>query len=207
MRRRRAPFSTRPSRCCRSSSGLRSLWQAAKSAPATRSRARRRRCARRSHWIPNADLDYDSWVRIGMAIKGAIGEAGADLFAAWSAQSAKNDAAVTAKTWAGFKPERIGAGTLYHHAHRARLEAGSRRWCSMARRRAMRCIRRQGCWRRCRAIRTRRCRPVLSLCCRRSLRSTVSMACSAAWSSISWRPPYVPSHGSRWARRSRCWAR
>ena len=67
-------------------------------------------------WIPNADLDYDSWVRIGMAIKGAIGDAGADLFAAWSAQSAKNDPAVTAKTWAGFKPTSIGAGTLYHHA-------------------------------------------------------------------------------------------
>jgi hypothetical protein len=67
-------------------------------------------------WIPNADLDYDSWVRIGMAIKGAIGDAGADLFAAWSAQSAKNDPAVTARTWAGFKPKSIGAGTLYHHA-------------------------------------------------------------------------------------------
>ena len=67
-------------------------------------------------WIPNADLDYDSWVRIGMAIKGAIGEAGAELFAAWSAQSAKNDVALTSKTWTGFKPKSIGAGTLYHHA-------------------------------------------------------------------------------------------
>ena len=67
-------------------------------------------------FIPNADLDYNSWVRIGMAIKGAIGEAGADLFAAWSAQSAKNDAAFTAKTWSGFKPRSLGAGTLYHHA-------------------------------------------------------------------------------------------
>ena len=67
-------------------------------------------------FIPNADLDYDSWVRIGMAIKGGIGEAGADLFAAWSAQSAKNESAFTAKTWAGFKPRSIGAGTLYHHA-------------------------------------------------------------------------------------------
>ena len=67
-------------------------------------------------FIPNADLDYDSWVRIGMALKGAIGDAGAELFAAWSAQSAKNDPAFTAKTWAGFKPKRIGAGTLYHHA-------------------------------------------------------------------------------------------
>ena len=55
-------------------------------------------------FIPNADLDYDSWVRIGLALKGALGDAGADLFAAWSAQSAKNDPAFTVKTWAGFKP-------------------------------------------------------------------------------------------------------
>jgi hypothetical protein len=67
-------------------------------------------------WIPNADLDYDSWVRVGMALKGAIGEPGADLFAAWSAQSVKNDASVTTRTFAGFKPTSIGAGTLYHHA-------------------------------------------------------------------------------------------
>jgi hypothetical protein len=67
-------------------------------------------------FIPNADLDYDSWVRIGMAIKGAIGEAGAALFESWSAQSVKNDPVVTAKAWASFKPKSIGAGTLYHHA-------------------------------------------------------------------------------------------
>ncbi len=71
-------------------------------------------------WIKNADLDYDSWLRIGLALKGAIGEAGAELFAAWSAKSAKNDPAVTAKSWASFKPTSIGAGTLYHHA----MEAG-----------------------------------------------------------------------------------
>ena len=66
--------------------------------------------------IPNADLDYDSWVRIGLAIKGAIGEAGAELFAAWSAQAAKNDPDVTARNWAGFRPTSIGAGTIYHLA-------------------------------------------------------------------------------------------
>lgn len=66
--------------------------------------------------IPNADLDYDSWVRIGMALKGALGEDGVDLFAAWSAQSAKNVPETTAKTWASFRPTHIGAGTLYHHA-------------------------------------------------------------------------------------------
>jgi Bifunctional DNA primase/polymerase, N-terminal/Primase C terminal 2 (PriCT-2)/Protein of unknown function (DUF3987) len=67
-------------------------------------------------WIPNADLDYDSWIRIGLALKGALGDAGGDLFAAWSAQSGKDDAAFTAKTWSGLKAERIGAGTVYHLA-------------------------------------------------------------------------------------------
>ena len=67
-------------------------------------------------WLPNDDLDYDSWMRIGMALKGALGEAGADVFATWSAQAAKNDLAYTAKAWASFKPDRIGAGTIYHLA-------------------------------------------------------------------------------------------
>ena len=73
-------------------------------------------------FIPNADLDYDSWVRIGMALKGALGDDGAGLFAAWSAQSVKNVADTTAKAWASFRPTAIGAGTLYHHA----LERGWR---------------------------------------------------------------------------------
>ncbi|MFW5655376.1 MAG: bifunctional DNA primase/polymerase, partial [Roseicyclus sp.] len=50
-------------------------------------------------WLPNAELDYDSWMRIGMALKGALGEEGAALFADWSAQAAKNDPAATAKAW------------------------------------------------------------------------------------------------------------
>ena len=67
-------------------------------------------------YIPNADLDYDSWVRIGMALKGALGEDGWDLFAAWSASCSKDLPEFTLKTWASLKPERIGAGTIYHHA-------------------------------------------------------------------------------------------
>jgi len=66
--------------------------------------------------IPNADLDYDSWIRIGMALKGALGDEGAELFAAWSAQSAKDDPAFTARSWASLNPTHIGAGTIYHHA-------------------------------------------------------------------------------------------
>ncbi|KGJ18764.1 PriCT-2 domain-containing protein [Paracoccus sanguinis] len=67
-------------------------------------------------WLPNAELDYDSWMRIGMAIKGALGEAGGELFASWSAQAAKNVPETTAKAWSSFKPDRIGAGTIYHLA-------------------------------------------------------------------------------------------
>ncbi|MEO5375098.1 MAG: PriCT-2 domain-containing protein [Alphaproteobacteria bacterium] len=67
-------------------------------------------------FIPNADLDYDSWVRIGMALKGALQDDGADLFLAWSAQAVKNVPDTTAKAWASFKPTSIGAGTIYHLA-------------------------------------------------------------------------------------------
>lgn len=66
--------------------------------------------------IPNTDLDYDSWVRIGLAIKGSLGEAGKDIFIDWSDQASKNEPAATEKAWASFRPERIGAGTIYHLA-------------------------------------------------------------------------------------------
>ena len=67
-------------------------------------------------WLPNAELDYDSWMRVGMALKGALGGAGADAFADWSAQAAKDDPQATVKAWISFKPDRIGAGTIYHLA-------------------------------------------------------------------------------------------
>ena len=50
-------------------------------------------------WLPNLELDYDSWMRVGMALKGALGEAGKDLFTDWSAQAAKDVPATTAKAW------------------------------------------------------------------------------------------------------------
>ena len=66
--------------------------------------------------IVNADLPYDDWVRIGLAIKGALSEDGAGLFAEWSASSGKNVPEATARAWASFRPAIIGAGTLYHLA-------------------------------------------------------------------------------------------
>jgi hypothetical protein len=71
-------------------------------------------------FIANPDLDYDSWVRIGLAIKGALGDDGWPLFEAWSGRAPKNVPETTVKAWQGLKPTRIGAGTLYKLA----LEAG-----------------------------------------------------------------------------------
>lgn len=67
-------------------------------------------------WLPNAELDYDSWMRVGMALKGALGAAGSNLFADWSAQAAKDVPTTTLRAWESFKPDRIGAGTIYHLA-------------------------------------------------------------------------------------------
>jgi Primase C terminal 2 (PriCT-2)/Bifunctional DNA primase/polymerase, N-terminal/Protein of unknown function (DUF3987) len=66
--------------------------------------------------LPNEELDYDSWMRIGMALKGALGEVGGALFAEWSAQADKNDPTTTTRSWLSFRPDRIGAGTIYRLA-------------------------------------------------------------------------------------------
>ena len=87
-------------------------------------------------WIPNADLDYDSWVRIGMAIKGAIGEAGAELFAAWSAQSAKNDPGLHRQDLGRVQAQQYRRRHALSSRHGARLEARSgagARWLGAAR--------------------------------------------------------------------------
>ena len=66
--------------------------------------------------IPNDDLHYDDWVRVGLALKGAVGEDGWPLFDRWSQQSTKYEARTTDKAWRGFKPNTIGAGTVYYYA-------------------------------------------------------------------------------------------
>jgi hypothetical protein len=66
--------------------------------------------------IPNCDLDYDDWVRVGLAVKGALGEDGRGAWLSWSAKSAKDTPEYSAKQWAAFKPKLLGAGTIFHHA-------------------------------------------------------------------------------------------
>ena len=67
-------------------------------------------------FIANDDLPYDDWIRIGMALKGGLGEAGWPLFQAWSGGSSKDKPETTAKAWRSLKPNRIGAGTIYGYA-------------------------------------------------------------------------------------------
>ncbi len=63
--------------------------------------------------IPNADLHWDDWFRVGMGLKGALGDAGLSLFEDWSAWSTKNDPARTRELWATLRPRSMGAGTIY----------------------------------------------------------------------------------------------
>jgi hypothetical protein len=68
--------------------------------------------------IPNDDLDWDSWILMGLAMKGALGESGRGPWLKWSAKSSKDVPETTEKTWETLKPTRIGAGTIYFHAER-----------------------------------------------------------------------------------------
>lgn len=71
-------------------------------------------------WVPNDDLHYDDWIRIGMALKGALGADGEGLFVEWSGRSSKSGKSgkrdTASRTYRGLKPDRIGAGTIYYYA-------------------------------------------------------------------------------------------
>jgi hypothetical protein len=69
--------------------------------------------------LPNDDVPYDDWIYVGLAVKGALGEAGWEPFRAWSAKSSKFDAAETLRAWDSFQPHSIGAGTVFHLAAQA----------------------------------------------------------------------------------------
>lgn len=71
--------------------------------------------------IPNDDEDYDSWVRIGMAVWAATAgsEEGFDAWDKWSEKSGKYCATTTSKRWERFHnspPTSIGAGTIFYLA-------------------------------------------------------------------------------------------
>lgn len=70
-------------------------------------------------WLPNDDWHYDDWIAIGLAVKGALGEQGRDLWMQWSAKSTKHDPDYAARKWDhDMRNPRAGAGTIYWHASR-----------------------------------------------------------------------------------------
>jgi hypothetical protein len=64
-----------------------------------------------------ADLDRHSWIRIGMALKATLGDAGFELWDAWSSTGETYDAGQMQAQWRSF-PEHgsITAGTLFYVA-------------------------------------------------------------------------------------------
>lgn len=70
--------------------------------------------------IPNNDLSRDDWITMGHAVKGALGEAGRDLWLTWSRSSSKSGKSGVSNTperqWDTFNPRKIGAGTIYFEA-------------------------------------------------------------------------------------------
>lgn len=72
--------------------------------------------------LPNPDLPYDQWVRVGIAVKSALGDTpeAFHAFERWSAKSSKDDPAITRDKWDSFAPRGdIGAGTIYAMARAA----------------------------------------------------------------------------------------
>lgn len=68
--------------------------------------------------IPNNDLDYEDWVRIGMALHHASGGTAYDLWETWSATSPKHDAGYMPNKWHSFgkSANPVTLGTLAHFA-------------------------------------------------------------------------------------------
>jgi hypothetical protein len=74
--------------------------------------------------IPNRDVDWESWNRMGMALHAATGGSGDGLrlFDAWSRKSAKYDPAATAEKWGkldGCPPMEISTGSIFFMAEEA----------------------------------------------------------------------------------------
>lgn len=63
--------------------------------------------------------DRETWVRMAMGVKSALGDAGFDVWDAWSQGSEKYNARDARSTWASIKAEgRVTVGSLYAEAKR-----------------------------------------------------------------------------------------
>lgn len=72
-------------------------------------------------FVPNPDLTWDDWNRIGMAIYCATEAKGFHIFDQWSRESGKYNQLETTQRWEHYSkspPSRIGAGSLYFLAQK-----------------------------------------------------------------------------------------
>jgi hypothetical protein len=74
--------------------------------------------------VPNNDVEWGEWIRVGMALYRATGgrQEGLTIWHTWSAKSAKHDAAACDDRWVHFKkspPDRISAGSIFFWAKAA----------------------------------------------------------------------------------------
>lgn len=71
-------------------------------------------------YVPNNDLEYDEWIKIGMALHHATGGAAFNLWDRWSQQSAKYDDTSMQYKWHSFgrSANPVTLGTLVHYAER-----------------------------------------------------------------------------------------
>ena len=82
-------------------------------------------------YIPNNDISYDAWIRVGLALYAALGDEGRVLWEKWSAEASKNDVKYTSGKWGGFSTVRnITVGTLFWLAQangwRAQISRGGK---------------------------------------------------------------------------------
>lgn len=75
-------------------------------------------------YITNDNLDYDTWVRVGMALHHASGGSAYDLWRAWSSTSSKHDEADMPMKWHSFGKagNPVTLGTLIHYAQKGGWE-------------------------------------------------------------------------------------
>ena len=63
--------------------------------------------------------DRDTWVRMGMAVKSALGEAGFDVWEGWSSQDESFDPKAARVVWRSLLHHgKVTAGTLFHEARK-----------------------------------------------------------------------------------------
>jgi hypothetical protein len=68
----------------------------------------------------SADVGYHEWVKIGLALKSALADAGFDVWDAWSSTGTKYPGRENLQAkWRSFEPHSIGIGTLFHYAKHA----------------------------------------------------------------------------------------